>query len=310
LITISRKSIQELEPDNGALSNFYQIFTDLRLKLFSNDDMDLYWKRIENLGLNVSADYKTSADEYCGSHPYLLDVLNHEVFNKINQTDIDLKDTFLEIIDDLRFKQFVKKPKWIIGYSDITVLHSHIYSNFYISTLHSPMAAAFNDGGNINEYVLSLKDALEGKPEFFQNPVTNFCRKGDEEGELVGGNLAMLAHMVGTGSDIKTKSRILFIEDVGEYQYNIDRMMRQLKRAGKLEKLNGLIFGIFSDTKDTERPFGTLLHEMLWEIIKEYDYPVCFDFPISHTDKNYALKTGVRHRLKVGEKKITLEELS
>ena len=87
-------------------------------------------------------------------------------------------------------------------------------------------------------------------------------------------------------------------------------MMHQLKRAGKLEKLNGLIFGIFSDTKDTERPFGTSLHEMLWEIIKEYDYPVCFDFPVSHSDKNYALKTGVRHRLKVGEKKITLEELS
>ncbi|HMW65709.1 MAG TPA: LD-carboxypeptidase [Chitinophagaceae bacterium] len=214
------------------------------------------------------------------------------------------------IIDDLRFKQFVKKPKWIIGYSDITVLHAHIYSNLYISTLHSPMAAAFNDGGNMNEYVLSLKDALEGKSAFYQNPVTNFCRKGDEEGELVGGNLAMLAHMVGTGSDIKTKNRILFIEDVGEYQYNIDRMMHQLKRAGKLEKLNGLIFGIFSDTKDTERPFGTSLHEMLWEIIKEYDYPVCFDFPVSHSDKNYALKTGVRHRLKVGEKKITLEELS
>jgi len=106
LITISRKSIQELEPDNGALSNFYQIFTDLRLKLFSSGDMDLYWKRIENLGLNVSIDYKNLADEYCGSHPYLLDVLNHEIFNQITQTDIDLKDTFIEIIDDLRLKLY------------------------------------------------------------------------------------------------------------------------------------------------------------------------------------------------------------
>jgi hypothetical protein len=106
LITISRKSIQELEPDNGALSNFYQIFTDLRLKLFSDFDKDLYWKRIENLGFNVSADYKTLSDEYCGSHPYLLDVLNHDVFNQISQTEIDLKDTFLEIIDDLRLKLY------------------------------------------------------------------------------------------------------------------------------------------------------------------------------------------------------------
>ena len=212
------------------------------------------------------------------------------------------------IIDELRFKQFRKKPKWLIGYSDVTVLHSHIYSNYYISSLHSPMAAAFNEGGNNNEYVLSLKNALEGKKSSYTAPDNEFNRKGDEEGELVGGNLAILAHLVGTGSDIKTKGRILFIEDVGEYQYNIDRMMHQLKRAGKLEKLNGLIFGIFSETKDTERPFGTPLHEMLWNIVKDYDYPVCFDFPVSHTDKNYTLKVGVYHRLRVGGKKVMLEE--
>lgn len=212
------------------------------------------------------------------------------------------------IIDQLSFKQFKKRPKWIIGYSDITVLHSHIYSNYYISTLHSPMASAFNEGGNTNEFVLSLKAALEGKPTSITVPGNEFNRKGDEEGELVGGNLAILAHLVGTDSDIKTKERILFIEDVGEQLYNIDRMMHQLKRAGKLEKLNGLVFGIFSDIRDTDRPFGTPLQEMLWNIIKDYDYPVCFDFPVSHTDKNYALKVGVRHRLKVGEKKVVLEE--
>lgn len=106
LITISRKSIQELEPDNGALSNFYQIFTDLRLKLYSSADIELYWKRIESLGLNISIDYKVMSNEYCGHHPYLLDVLNHQVFNQITQTDIDLKDTFLKIIDDLRLKLY------------------------------------------------------------------------------------------------------------------------------------------------------------------------------------------------------------
>jgi muramoyltetrapeptide carboxypeptidase len=214
------------------------------------------------------------------------------------------------IIDNISFKRFKKNPKWLIGYSDITVLHSHIYTNYYISTLHSPMAAAFNDGGNVNEYVLSLKEVLGGKKYSYNGPLNEFNRKGDEEGELVGGNLALLAHLAGSASDIKTKGRILFIEDIGEQQYNIDRMMRQLKRAGKLEKLNGLIFGIFADIKDTERPFGQPLHEMLWDIIKEYDYPVCFDFPVSHSDKNYALKIGVPHRLKVGEKKVLLEELS
>jgi muramoyltetrapeptide carboxypeptidase len=213
------------------------------------------------------------------------------------------------IIDQLSFKYFKKNPKWLIGYSDITVLHSHIYSNFYIATLHSPMAAAFNNDGYKNEYILSLKDVLEGKRYSYHGPLNEFNRKGDEEGELVGGNLAILAHLVGTPSDIKTKGRILFIEDVGEQQYNIDRMMHQLKRAGKLEKLNGLIFGIFTDTKDTERTFGTPLHEMLWNLVREYDYPVCFDFPVSHSDKNYALKVGVRHRLKVSDKKVLLEEV-
>lgn len=213
------------------------------------------------------------------------------------------------IIDQLRFKQFRKNPKWLVGYSDITVLHSHIYTNYYISTLHSPMAAAFNDGGASNEYILSLKEALEGKRIAYSVPGNEFNRKGDVEGELVGGNLAILAHLTGTNSDIRTKGRILFIEDVGEQQYNIDRMMRQLKRAGKLEKLNGLIFGLFTETKDTERPFGQPLPEMLWDIIKEYDYPVCFDFPVSHSDKNYALKVGVRHRFKVSEKKVLLEEV-
>lgn len=222
------------------------------------------------------------------------------------------------IIDQISFKRFKKNPKWIIGYSDITVLHSHIYSNFYISTIHSPMAAAFNEEarpddpvgrGYKNEYIQSLKNLLEGKKASYSVPGNEFNRKGDEEGELIGGNLALLAHLVGTGSDIKTKGRILVIEDISEQQYNIDRMMRQLKRSGKLEKLNGLIFGIFVDTKDTERPFGLPLQEMLWDIIKEYDYPVCFDFPVSHSDKNYAFKMGVPHRLKVSESKTTLTEL-
>ncbi|MFA6647584.1 MAG: ATP-binding protein [Bacteroidia bacterium] len=106
LITISRKSIQELEPDNGALSNFYQIFSDLRLKLFSENDIDIYWKRIENYGIEISANYKEKVNTYCGKHPYLLDVLNHEIFNRISQSGIDLNDTFLSIIDELRLKLF------------------------------------------------------------------------------------------------------------------------------------------------------------------------------------------------------------
>ncbi len=144
------------------------------------------------------------------------------------------------IIDRINFKKFRKNPKWIIGFSDITVLHSHLYSNYYISSLHAPMAGAFNDAGYINRFVQSLKNALEGKKGKYLVEPHELNRKGEAIGELVGGNLTLLAHLVGTDSDIKTRGRILFIEDVGEYLYNIDRMMYQLKRSGKLSKLAGL----------------------------------------------------------------------
>ncbi len=212
------------------------------------------------------------------------------------------------IIDRIDFKKFAKQPKWIVGYSDITVLHSHLFSNYYIASLHAPMAGAFNEEGFKNEYVLSLKNALEGKKIKYQVPVHEQNRKGEAVGELVGGNLALLAHLVGTDSDIKTKGKILFLEDVGEQLYNLDRMLIQLKRSGKLSKLAGMIFGGFTESKDTERPFGKSIYEILGELVAEYDYPVCYDFPVSHTDRNYALKIGVGYKLKVTKTKVTLEE--
>lgn len=212
------------------------------------------------------------------------------------------------IIEGIRFKRFRKNPKWIIGYSDVTVLHAHLYTNFKIASLHAPMAAAFLDDGNRNEFVLSLKNALEGKKMSYDCPPHAFNRRGTAEGDLVGGNLALLAHLCGTGSDINTRGRILFIEDVGEYLYNIDRMFYQLKRNGKLSKLAGLVVGGFTEIKDTERPFGQTVEEIIRDIVAEYDYPVCYDFPVSHTDRNYALKSGLRHRLKVGKNKVTLTE--
>lgn len=212
------------------------------------------------------------------------------------------------IIDQLDFKKFKESPKWIIGYSDITVLHCHLYSNYYISSLHAPMAGAFNDGGAENEFVQSLKNSLEGKKQKYTCAVHDFNRKGEAIGELVGGNLSLLAHLNGTDSDIKTKGRILFIEDVGEYTYNVDRMLHQLKRSGKFSKLAGLIVGGFTEMKDTERPFGQTVEEVIRDIVKEYDFPVCFGFPVSHTDNNYALKIGVGYKLKVTKSKVLLEE--
>ncbi len=212
------------------------------------------------------------------------------------------------IIEQVNFKKFRKKPKWVIGYSDITVFHSHLHNNYKIASLHSPMAAAFNDGGKDNEFVLSLKKVLEGKKIKYSCAPHPLNRKGEAKGELVGGNLALLAHLTGTGSDIKTKNKIFFIEDVGEQLYNLDRMLYQLKRSGKFTQLAGLIIGGFTDTQDTERPFGKTAYEIVNDIIGTVSYPVCFDFPVSHSDRNYALKVGVTHKLKVGTARITLTE--
>lgn len=212
------------------------------------------------------------------------------------------------IIDAIDFTAFRNNPKWIIGFSDVTVLHAHIYSNYKIATLHAPMAGAFNDGGAEGEFVASLKQAMEGKKIRYTCDVHPMNRRGEAVGSLVGGNLSLLAHLCGTSSEIKTKGRILFLEDVGEYLYNVDRMLYQLKRNGRLDHLAGLIVGGLTDMKDTTRPFGRTVHDIIYEIVSEYDYPVAFGFPVSHSRENLALKVGVGYKLRVGKGKVTLEE--
>jgi muramoyltetrapeptide carboxypeptidase len=213
------------------------------------------------------------------------------------------------IIDKLNFKKFTKNPKWIIGFSDITVLHSHVFSNYKIASLHAPMAAAFNDDEYSNQYVQSLHDAMCGRKADYSSHGNVLNQDGKSSGILVGGNLSLLAHLIGTSSDIQTKNKILFIEDVGEYIYNVDRMMYQLKRSGKLENLKGLIIGKFSEPKDTTIPFGQTTDEVIKEIVKDYDYPVCFGFPVSHDKENCALKIGVKCKLTVSASKAELKEL-
>ncbi len=212
------------------------------------------------------------------------------------------------IIDALSFKKFKKHPKWIIGFSDITILQSHIFSKFKIASLHAPMAAAFNDGEHKNQYIQSLHDALIGRKAMYSYQGSQYNKKGKASGILAGGNLSLLINIFGTSSDINTEKKILFIEDVGEYIYNIDRMLYQLKRCGKLDNLAGLIVGKFTDMKDTTIPFGQTIEEVVYNIIKDFDYPVCFGFPVSHEKENYALKIGIKYELTVSSTSVQLEE--
>ena len=213
------------------------------------------------------------------------------------------------IIDQLDFTTFKKHPKWIIGFSDVTVFLSHLNRKLKVAALHAPMAAAFNDKQADKEYVQSLRKALKGAKANYTCKPHAFNKAGACTAELVGGNLAMIAHLIGSPSMYNVNNKILFIEDIGEYIYNIDRMLIQLKRAGVLSKLSGLMIGKFSDTQPTVRPFGQNVYQLIQSHIAEYDYPVCYNFPVSHEKENIALKVGVVHQLKITSNKVSLREL-
>ena len=221
----------------------------------------------------------------------------------------------IRIIDQLNFSKFLVKPKWIIGFSDITVMHCHINSNYKVATIHSKMCNSFPDDW-LNaeplqkETIVSIKDAITGvKMKYTALPHLR-NRNGITEGTLTGGNLKTIETLAGSKSEIKTAGKILFVEDTGEYLYSIDRMFWNLKRTGKLSGLKGLIIGGFKiKPDDPGEEFGRTLYDIVWEKVKPYNYPVCFDFPVGHQKNYYALKCGVLHRLSVTGNGVELLEV-
>jgi muramoyltetrapeptide carboxypeptidase len=222
----------------------------------------------------------------------------------------------VRIIDQLDFSSLKKNPKWVIGFSDITVFHSHLHTNMGVATIHSKMCNSFPDDWSKAEpiqieTIISLKDALQGERLVYNGGICEKNKPGSGEGILVGGNLKMLETMSGTSSDISTDDKILFVEDVGEALYSIDRMFCNLKRSGKLDKLKGLLIGGFTGIK-AENPgeeFGRSLYDIVLEKVNEFDYPVCFGFPVGHQRNNFALKCGMKHRLTIDANHSVLEEI-
>jgi len=208
----------------------------------------------------------------------------------------------VRLIDEIDFTSFKKNPKWIIGYSDVTVLHSHIHQNFGIETIHATMPLNFPKNGSESIALNSLYKAFSGNHlEYIINNISNE-KTGETTGILTGGNLSLLYALSGTVSDIYTNGKILFLEDIDEYLYHIDRMILQLKRCGKLKNLAGLIVGGMTDMKDNQIPFGKNAYEIIADAVKEYDYPVCYGFPAGHMEDNRALILGRKISLAVTEK--------
>lgn len=206
------------------------------------------------------------------------------------------------IIDLIDFTQFKSNPKWVVGFSDITLLHCHINRLGYQS-LHASMPILFGKPG----YSLSerfIEETLFGKPISLTLPVHPLNRIGHTQGILVGGNLTLLHTIIQTASEQDFNNKILFIEDVGEYLYHLDRMMVHLKRMGAFRNLKGLIVGHFTDMKDNDTPFGKNVSEIIYEAVQDYNFPVAFGFPTGHEPSNLPLICGAAVQLKVTEKEI------
>ena len=202
------------------------------------------------------------------------------------------------IIDQINFSGFNQNPKWVIGFSDITVLHAAIQKQNTMS-IHGPMAAAFNKGAEGEIYIQSLKNCLLCENQIINAAPHLLNKQGTATANLIGGNLCMIAHLIGSKNAMNTMGKILFIEDVGEAHYNIDRLIIQCKNAGILDDLAGLVVGGFSELKDNATDFGATAYEIIHAHISNFNYPVCFDFPISHALENFAVMEGATYTLEV-----------
>ena len=207
------------------------------------------------------------------------------------------------IVDKLDFTKFKKYPKWIMGFSDVTVLHSQLNIE-RVATLHSIMP--FTVPKAPEEVKETLRKALFGESISYSIPSKSYDVKGKASGELVGGNISILYSLLGSKSAIDTKGKILFIEDLDEYLYHIDRMMYNLKRNGYFENVKGIIVGSMTDMHDNEIPFGQNEVQIITEIGKKHNIPIAFEFPAGHQKDNRTLILGKKVDFEVNEKEVVL----
>ena len=212
------------------------------------------------------------------------------------------------ILPQLNFTQLLTHPKWIIGFSDITLLHAAMQKQG-IQSIHGPMAAGFGKGDAGLPYITALKNMLQGKGQLVESKPHPANFLGSAESVIVGGNLCLITHLIGSENQLDTKGKILCIEDVGEFHYNVDRMLIQCKNAGLLDNLAGLVVGGFTDMKDEAIDFGETVIEMIQRLTKRFNYPICYHFPISHALDNMPLQFGATYALSVKAESVLLTKI-
>jgi len=203
------------------------------------------------------------------------------------------------LLNNLDFSPMLQNPKWLVGFSDITVFHL-VLNWMEIASIHGVMPAFFLENKKPSKSFFSLiKIMLSGVSEIEAIPNT-LNRKGIASGQLIGGNLSLIYSLQGTPWQIDAAGKILLIEDLSEYLYHIDRMMQNLKLSGTLSQLAGLVVGGFTEMQDNESPFGKSAYEIIHDAVKEYSYPVLFDIPVGHIPKNLSVILGANYQLEVG----------
>lgn len=211
----------------------------------------------------------------------------------------------IRIIDELDFTAFNENPKWLVGFSDITILLSHAFAKLNTQSIHGQMPYTFEE--STPDALESLRKALFGENDTYTYTSDFPCRDGNTEGILIGGNLTLLLAVEGSVSEMNFDDKILFIEDVGEHEYSIDRMIRTLKRKGKLAKLKGLVVGAFNEIGEESIYFGQTPEEVIWEQVKDYGYPVCFGFPSGHITDNRAMVLGKSVSLNIANNNVNFK---
>lgn len=266
---------------------------------------------LEQWGLNVVLGNSVYAEhhQFAGDDDLRAKDLQHFLDNESVKAIIAGRGGYgcIRIIDDLDFTEFKKQPKWLIGFSDITVFLSHLIAQLNTQCMHAQMPYTFDEA--TPESLESLRQALFGESLNY-NYISDFKNKvGKADGALIGGNLSLLTMVQGSASEMDYTDKILFLEEIGEHEYAIDRMVRMLKRSGKLEKLNGLIIGAFNGIETESIPFGQTPEELIAALVKEYDYPVCYNFPTGHINNNLTMILGKNISLNIKEHQVNLNYL-
>lgn len=280
-------------------------------KFILEKDISFAKSFLEGLGYQVYIDKSNFISDgvFAGTKRDRIERLQSSLDNKNIKAILFARGGYgtLQIIDDLNFTKFVRNPKWLIGFSDITTIICHIQQNFKIQSIHAPMAYNFNYTDK--RHLKILARMLEGERESIKTKSSNYDTTGIVEGEVIGGNLSILYSLVGSRSLTNLKNQILFIEEIDEYLYHFERMLISLDRCGFLSNIAGIIVGQMTSMHDNEIGFGKELNQIIFEITEKYNYPKCFDFPLGHIKENTPIVVGSKVRLSVAKDYTTLSYL-